>query len=99
VLLRPLSYPDPDRLVRPLTKNPPLGIKNGPASYPDYLDWHDSGVFEDVGIYLADNAVLSVGGQSERVVCVAATSGILSAVKVKPLAGRIFTHRRWKGDV
>jgi putative ABC transport system permease protein len=91
VLLRPLSYPEPDRLVRPLTKNPPLGIKNGPASYADYLDWRDSGVFESVGIYLTDNVVLSVGGQSERVVCVMATSGVLSALRVKPLAGRIFT--------
>jgi len=91
VLLRPLPYPEPDRLVKPLTKNPPLRIKNGPASYPDYLDWRDSGVFESVGIYLTDNAVLSTGGQSERVVITMATSGVLSALRVRPLAGRIFT--------
>jgi hypothetical protein len=47
-------------------------------------------VFESVGIYLTDNAVLSIGGQSERVVCTMATSGVLSALKAKPLAGRIF---------
>jgi hypothetical protein len=76
VLLRPLPYPEPDRLVRPLTKNPPLGIKNGPVSYPDYLDWRDSGVFQNVGIYLTDNAVLSTGGQSERVIITMATSGV-----------------------
>jgi predicted permease len=91
VLLRPLSYPQPDRLVRPLTKNPPLGIRNGPASLPDYLDWRDSGVFESVGIYLSDNVVLSVGGQSERVAATSATSGVLAALKVIPLAGRIFS--------
>jgi len=96
VLLRPLSYPQPDRLVRPLTKNPPLGIKDGPASLPDYLDWRDSGAFESVGIYLTDNVVLSVGGQSERVICVMATSGVLSALGVKPLAGRIFTPEESK---
>jgi hypothetical protein len=96
VLLRPLSYPQPDRLVRPLTKNPPLGIKNGPTSLPDYLDWRDSGVFQSVGIYLNDNAVLSVGGQSERVIVTMATDGVLSALKVKPLAGRIFTAEESK---
>src|ERR1017187_4249902 len=96
VLLRPLSYPEPDRLVRPLTKNPPLGIKNGPASLPDYLDWRDSGVFEDVGIYLSDNVILSTGGQSERVIGISATSGVLSALKVRPLAGRIFTPEESK---
>jgi putative ABC transport system permease protein len=91
VVLRPLAYPEPGRLVKPLTKNPPLGIKNGPASYPDYLDWRDSGVFESVGIYLTDNAVLATGGQSERVVVAMATSGVFSALKVAPLAARIFT--------
>jgi putative ABC transport system permease protein len=96
VVLRPLAYPEPDRLVKPLTKNPPRGIKNGPASYPDYLDWRDSGAFESVGIYLSDNAVLSTGGQSERVVAVMATSGVLSALKVRPLAGRIFTAEESK---
>jgi len=96
VLLRPLSYPQPDRLVKPLTKDPPLGIKDGPTSYPDYLDWRDSGVFENVGIYLQDNVVLSVGGQSERVVAIGATSGVLAALRVKPLAGRLFTEAESK---
>jgi len=96
VLLRPLSYPEPDRLVKPLTKNPPLGIKNGPTSLPDYLDWRDSGVFESVGIYRNDNAVLSTGGQSERVIVTTGTSGVLSALMVGPLAGRIFTAEECK---
>ncbi len=96
VLLRPLPYPDPDRLVKPLTKNPPLGIKNGPTSLPDYLDWRDSGVFESVGIYVSDNAVLTTGGQSERVIVNTATGGVLSALKVRPLAGRIFTAEESK---
>jgi len=96
VLLRPLSYPEPDRIVRPLTKNPPLGIKNGPASYPDYLDWQDSGVFESVGVYLTSNVVLSTGGQAERVIGAMATGGVLAALKVKPLAGRLFTPEESK---
>ena len=96
VLLRPLSYPEPDRLVTPLTNNPPLGIKNGPTSYPDYLDWRDSGIFASVGIYLPDNVVLSVGGQSERVAAITATGGVLAALRVKPLAGRIFTPEESK---
>ena len=96
VLLRPLSYPAPGRLVRPLTTNPPLGIKNGPTSYPDYLDWRDSGLFASIGVYVPENAVLSVGGQSEQVVSVTATGGVLAALQVRPLAGRIFTPEESK---
>ena len=96
VLLRPLPYPDPDRLVKPLTKNFPMGIKKGPTCLPDYLDWRDSGVFESVGIYVTDNAVLTTGGQSERVIVNTAAGGVLSALKVRPLAGRIFTAEESK---
>ncbi len=91
VLLVAPPYPEADRLVWPLTKNPLLGVNDGPASYADYIDWRDSGIFEDVGIYFTDNVVLAVYGQSERVISVSATSGVLSALKVRPLAGRIFT--------
>jgi len=96
VLLRPLPYPEPDRLVKALTKNPQLGVKNGPTSLPDYLDWRDSGVFESVGIYVTDNAVLSIAAQSERVVTATATDGVLAALRVKPLAGRIFSTEESK---
>jgi hypothetical protein len=47
VLLRPLPYRDPARLVRIETRNDPLQIHAGPASYVDFVDWRDSGIFED----------------------------------------------------
>src|SRR5580700_3774712 len=37
VLLRPLPYRDAARLVRIETRNEPLYVHNGPASYPDFL--------------------------------------------------------------
>ena len=46
ILLRPMPYPNSDRIVRILTNNPPLHIVNGPTSYPDFADWSTSGILE-----------------------------------------------------
>ena len=93
VLLRPLPYPEPDRIVRVLTNNPPLRISNGPASYPDFRDWSESGIFTSVGVYHTSRMIVSINGQSERVIGATGTSGVFSTLGVAPLRGRLFTAR------
>ncbi|MCH8948212.1 MAG: hypothetical protein IH789_11400 [Acidobacteria bacterium] len=39
VLLRPLPYPDPGRLVFVWESNPKIGFPRFPASPPNYFDW------------------------------------------------------------
>src|SRR5262245_58455539 len=41
VLLRPLPYPDPDRLVTLWERNPQRGIEQERVSGPNYLDWRE----------------------------------------------------------
>jgi predicted permease len=41
VLLRPLPYPDADRLVRIYQANPGQGIRNGAISLTDFGDWRE----------------------------------------------------------
>jgi putative ABC transport system permease protein len=89
VLLRPLPYRDPARLVHIETKNSPLHISSGPASYPDFLDWRASGIFEDAGIYLIGNSILRVGDGSQRVQSGAASASFLSLLGVRPMIGRL----------
>ncbi len=91
ILLRPLPYPNSDRIVRISTNNIPLHITNGPVSYPDFVDWSASGILEAVGIYSYENVVIALNGQSERVLAGVASSGVFSTFDVTPVRGRLFT--------
>ena len=51
ILLRPLPYPEPGRLVR-LWEVSPRGIQRNVVSSGNYHDWRDrSGSFEDIGAH------------------------------------------------
>ena len=89
VLLRPLPYRDAARLVRIETRNEPLYVHNGPASYPDFLDWKASGAFEDSGIYFISNSLVRIGDTSERLPSGAATASLFSTLGVRPMLGRL----------
>ena len=89
VLLRPLPYRDAARLVQIETRNDPLYVHNGPASYPDFLDWKASGAFEDVGIYSIGNSLVRIRDTSERLLSGAATASLFSTLGVRPVLGRL----------
>ena len=57
VLLRPLPYPDADRITMVWMDNRPQNIKEDITSYPNYRDWRDQNssyahlaAFTDVGL-------------------------------------------------
>ncbi len=51
VLLRPLAYPEPDRLVS-VWEVTPSGEDHNPVSPGNYLDWRDRATaFEELGAY------------------------------------------------
>jgi predicted permease len=92
VLLKPLPFEDPERLVGVWHKAPGLGfdkVNQSPATYFTYRD--DSEVFEEVGMW--DNEEVSVTGleEPERVEAMMVTDGTLSLLRVKASIGRIFT--------
>src|SRR5438876_5876330 len=73
VLLRPLPYPDPDRLVRIFFNEPGVGLRDVRFSQPELDDLQTrSGVFEAVSPILQGNENLTGGKQPERV------SGVVS---------------------
>ena len=58
ILLRPLPYAQPERLVVLEDYQPNYG--NAPASYPEYVDWKDqTQIFEQVGTYFMSSAALT----------------------------------------
>jgi predicted permease len=89
VLLRPLPYKDPGRLVHVHRMQPP--IERGPISRPDFFEWRDKQeVFSDIGTYNLQILNLTGGDQAERVTGARVTGNFFSMFDVPPAAGRYF---------
>jgi putative ABC transport system permease protein len=95
VLLRPLQFRNPDRLVRvwhtPPAKSFP-GMTTFSVSAANYLDWErQNQVFERMAIYTYHGFTLTGGAMPEQVDACAATSGFFATLGVQPELGRWFT--------
>src|SRR5689334_8943679 len=84
VLLQPLPYPEPDRLVF-------LSEGNGYSSigYPNYVDWAaQNHVFEHMGAMQPASFVLTGHGDAELVPGSYVAEGLFPALRVTPVMGR-----------
>ena len=87
VILQPLGYPEPDRLVMITSESPGFGrFWVDPAEYFDFKENNRS--FESVGAYITGAANLSAGDQPSRVRSVSATASLFDALGVQPFRGR-----------
>ena len=92
VLLRPLPYPESDRLVRVWLSNPRQGIEKDVTSYPNFVDWRaQSRSIQEMAAVAP--AVRNLIGEGEpRVLSGAAVSeGYFGILRVAPVVGRVFT--------
>ena len=93
VLLRPLPYPDPDRIMV-LNESSGTG-QDYSVALPDYFDWrNDNTVFEHLAATHKESRNLSgiPGRDPERVSCASVTRNFFSVVGVSPKIGRIFSE-------
>lgn len=68
VLLRPLPFPEPDRLVRVLADFKGSGAEDVPFSVPEFEDLSDpGGAFEQTTVVFPASAALSGGDHTERI--------------------------------
>jgi putative ABC transport system permease protein len=89
VLLRPLPYSDPDRLVHVLRTQPP--IMRGPISRPAFLEWRaQQKVFQEIAAYYFETYNLTGVEQAERISGVRVTEGFFSLFGVSAAQGRFF---------
>src|SRR5215470_708611 len=90
VLLNPLPYRDPDRLVLMWERTPQLPSMM--VSYPDYLDWKaQNHVFEDIAVYNRYQTFNLTGSEHpERIAGGRATANLFSVLRVQPALGRGF---------
>ncbi len=91
VLLRPLPFPEPGRLVAIAESNPGKGRDLMSASAPNFLDWQaGSRSFTAMGAYTTTDTTLTGRGEPERLSATLATAGFFPALAVSPQAGRAF---------
>jgi putative ABC transport system permease protein len=90
VLIRPLPFPEPDRLVNLWEKVP--GYSQMELSPSNYVDWkHMSKSFDGMGAFW-DTSVNLVGqGDPERLEGATITADLFPLLRVQPLMGRLFT--------
>ncbi len=99
VLLKPLPFKDPDRIVFIEKKNPPRGWIRNPISPPEILAWRDeSGVFEDMAAFTHASCVLTGAGEAEEDPCEVASSNLFPLLGVAPIRGRTFSADEDKAE-
>ena len=100
VLLQPLPYREPDRLIALWTSAPSLGLPKAFVSIAEYLDWRaQNNVFEEVGITRPiANFNLTGQGTPERLEGARISETVLPVLGVEPLFGRNFTEQERRED-
>ncbi len=94
VLLRPLPFPEPDRLVGLWQKAPGVNIDDLNASIADYVAYREhSQTLADVAIWTRTSATVTGNELPERVDGLLATFRLLPMLGVQPALGRPFAER------
>jgi putative ABC transport system permease protein len=93
VLIRPLPYPDPERVVYVQASAPGMGMDDAQISDAVYLFYRkENKVLEDMGIYW-DGAVTLTGGQEPvRLGAGGLTPSVFGILRVPPALGRAFVE-------
>jgi predicted permease len=93
ILLRPLPYPDQDRLIELVHEAPGMGIDSMLASPAVYFGYRDhSQTFESVGLWDWDSSPVTVtgSGEPEAVRSLEVTHEVLAILGANPIVGRGF---------
>lgn len=93
VLLRPLPYPEADRLVFLWSTMPSQGVATSGSAVPDYIGWRDRNqVFDGLAaFYNGDFNLSSAGSPPELIQGAYITSNLFQVLKISPSLGRLFS--------
>ena len=93
VMLRPLPYPEPDRLVRLYETMRDQAGWQGSVSHANFMDWRaESKSFDALAAYSTGSRNLQGLDVPERVVTLAATANLPELTGARPIIGRAFTE-------
>lgn len=93
ILLRPLPYPQSDRLVVLDETALKRGVDSMNVSYPNFLDWREQNtVFEDIATYFGSSRFAVTGaGEPVQIRGSRISHGLFEILRVSPQLGRTFT--------
>ncbi len=88
VLLKPLTFDEPERLVAVYHVAPGFNTEKLPQSAATYFTYRDqSRAFEDIGLWRAETVSIARNSIPESEQALRVTDGLLSVLRVKPLLG------------
>ena len=91
VLLRPLPFPDPDRLVFVWEETTMFGLKDSVVAMGNYTEWRaQSRAFQQMGALEQKLFALTGTGEALQVHGSIVTSSLFRTLQVKPAMGRLF---------
>lgn len=89
VLLNPLPYPEPDKLISVYAKTSSFG--NSSITYLNFLDWRKNNhSFSSISARRNDDLFLTGVGEGERLRGVMISADFFTVMGVNPIAGRTF---------
>ena len=91
VLLRPLPYDDPGRLVLVWESAPFFGLQDSPVAPANFADWKARArSFDRIGALEIKGYRLAGDGPPELLLGAVVTAGLFQALGTRPLLGRVF---------
>src|SRR3979411_1877404 len=91
LFLRPLSYPQPEQLVRAWGSFPERGLDRTNVSWPRYSAWRDGQqIFTDFAAQSFTGFTLTGRGDPENLNGIRVTENFFRPLGVQPLLGRVF---------
>jgi len=92
VVLRPLPYPEADRLLTIYNVYPQAGIDRGMNSAPDFFDRRELDALEDVALYSDRSITIGEGASASNVFAMFVSTPFFEVLNVAPILGRGFTE-------
>ncbi len=91
IVLKPLPFPESDRLVRIFNGYPAAGVPRGTNSVPDRYDRRDSiEAIEDVALYTESSFTLGGEDAGRHAFALHVTPSFFAVLRVAPAMGRLF---------
>jgi hypothetical protein len=92
VMLRPLPYPEAERLVFIWSEVPQQNVRERASAYANFSEWRNqNSSFEDLAVFDPTSVTLTGGAEPEQIMSVRASSNLFTVLGVAPALGRSFT--------
>ena len=94
VVVRPLPFAQPERLVAVWNAQPDKGRREFPLSVPDYVDFRDrQTAFAAIAAHTGTSVAFVATGEPRQIAGVLTTGELFDVLQVRPVLGRGFTRQ------